>query len=75
MGERPRPVFPDKHSALAFHFVMVSGTFTSSSLLPDELNENKKRRTVNESPSPSFFWHVPWLILKHDNLETYCGKY
>lgn len=54
MGERPSPVFPDKHSALAFHFVMVSGTFTVHSPLPDELSENKKRRTVNESPPPTF---------------------
>lgn len=51
VGERPRPVAPDKQNALAFHSVMESGTFTVSSLPPDTLvwrrKDRKKKKPKN----------------------------
>lgn len=50
--ERPRPVSPDMHSALAFHSVMESGTFTVNSWPPDALvwrEKDRKTKTKNQN--------------------------
>lgn len=52
VGERPRPVAPDKQNALAFHSVMESGTFTASSLPPDTLVWRRKDRKNQKQNQP-----------------------
>lgn len=53
VGDRPRPVVPDKQNALAFHSVMVSGIFTTNSWLPDKLVWREKDRRKQSETKPN----------------------
>lgn len=57
--ERPRPVVPDKQNALAFHSVMVSGTFTGNSPSPDKLVWRRKNRTDRQTDSQKVIAQKP----------------